>query len=320
MSCITVRSLLLAVASAALIVMTACGQEVLDGIAAVVNSDVVTFSQVRELVGPKEKQARETLKGEVLVEKIKEIRLAAINDLIDRALILQEFKTKGYTIPDYLIDERITEVVRDSFGGDRQAFLRTLSAQGFTLEKFREFQRDSVIVQEMRRMAVKGAATVSDQKVQDFYKEHAEEYSSQEEAKLRMIVIRGSPENNSRRKMMEEIRAKIVGGAEFGDLARMYSDGSEQEAYGDVGWVDRKHFNESLTKVAFALKPGQMSQIVEMAGSYYLLLCEARKQATVKPLKDVRPEIEKALLQSERQKQQQDWLLKLRKKAYIKLY
>lgn len=300
--------------------MTACGQEVLDGIAAVVNSDVVTFSQVRELVGPKEKQARETLKGEVLVEKIKEIRLAAINDLIDRALILQEFKTKGYTIPDYLIDERITEVVRDSFGGDRQAFLRTLSAQGFTLEKFREFQRDSVIVQEMRRMAVKGAATVSDQKVQDFYKEHAEEYSSQEEAKLRMIVIRGSPENNSRRKMMEEIRAKIVGGAEFGDLARMYSDGSEQEAYGDVGWVDRKHFNESLTKVAFALKPGQMSQIVEMAGSYYLLLCEARKQATVKPLKDVRPEIEKALLQSERQKQQQDWLLKLRKKAYIKLY
>ena len=51
------------------------GQEVLDGIAAVVNSEVVTFSQVRELVGPKEKQAHDTLRGNELVEKIKaEIR------------------------------------------------------------------------------------------------------------------------------------------------------------------------------------------------------------------------------------------------------
>ena len=40
----------------------------------------------------------------------------------------------------------------------------------------------------------------------------------------------------------------------------------------------------------------------------------------MKPLKDVRPEIEKTLLQGERQKQQQEWLLKLRKKAFIKLY
>lgn len=320
MTCFSVRRLLLVAAHVAILSTSALAQEVLDGIAAVVNNDVVTFSQVRELVGPKEKQARETLKGEALVEKIKEIRLSAINDLIDRALILQEFKSKGFVIPDYLIEEKIGEIIRDSFGGDRQAFLRTLSAQGFTLEKFREFQKDSVIVQEMRRQAVKGATSVSDQKIQEYYKQHTDEYTTQEEVKLRMIVIRGGPENNSRRKMMEEIREKIVGGAEFGDLARMYSDGSEQESYGDVGWINRKHFNEALTKVAFSLKPGEMSQIVELGGSYYLLFCEAKKQGSTRPLKEMRPEIEKALLANERQKQQQDWLLKLRKKAYIKLY
>lgn len=311
---------LLTFACVALVHTPLRAQEVLDGIAAVVNKDVVTFSQVRELVGPKEKQARETLKGEQLVEKIKEIRLAAINDLIDRALIIQEFKSKGFTIPEYLIDERVQEIIRDSFGGDRQAFLRTLAAQGFTIDKFRDFQRDSVIVQEMRRQANKGATSVSDAKILDYYKANAEQYSSPEEIKLRMIVIRGGPENTSRRKMIEEIREKIVAGAEFGDLARMYSDGSEQEAYGDVGWINRKHFNEELTKVVFKLKAGELSQIVELGGSYYLFFCEAKKQATVRPLKELRGEIEKALLQSERQKQQQEWLAKLRKKAYIKLY
>jgi parvulin-like peptidyl-prolyl isomerase len=299
--------------------LTLRGQEVLDGIAAVVNTEVVTFSQVRELVGPKEKQAHDTLKGNELVEKIKEIRMSAINDLIDRTLIIQEFKTKGFTIPDYFIDDRIQSIIKDEFGGDRQAFLRTLAAQGYTLEKFRDFQRDMIIVQEMRKQAVKGTNTVSDVKVNDYYKEHVEEYSQPEQIKLRMIAIRGV-DNDSRRKMIDEIRQKIVDGAEFGDLARMYSEDSTQEAYGDWGWIDRKKMNESLTKTAFALKPGEMSQVIELGGSYYLLYCEAKKASSVKPLKDVHDEIEKALLQTERQQQQQDWLQKLRRKAYIKMY
>ena len=298
---------------------TARAQEVLDGIAAVVNNEVVTFSQVRELVGPKEKQAHDTLKGQELVEKIKSIRTEAINDLIDRALIIQDFKTKGFTIPDYFIDDRIQGIIKDEFGADRQAFLRTLAAQGYTLEKFRDFQRDMIIVSEMRKQAVKGVSTVPDAKINQYYHEHVEEYSQPEQMKLRMIAIRGV-ENDSRRKMIEEIRQKISEGAEFGDLARMYSEDSSQEQYGDWGWIDRKKLNESLTKIAFSLKPGEMSQVVELGGSYYLLYCEAKKAATVKPIKDVHDEIEKALLQTERQQQQQDWLAKLRRKAYIKMY
>ena len=51
---------------------TVAGQDVLNGIAAVVNDEVITFSQVRELVGAKEQAARQQLKGEELVEKVKE--------------------------------------------------------------------------------------------------------------------------------------------------------------------------------------------------------------------------------------------------------
>ena len=107
-------------------------QEVLDGIAAVVNDDVITFSQVRELVGPAEAQARRELRGEALPAKIKEIRLKAINDLIDRQLILQEFGKNKFNIPDHFIEERVGAIVREEFGGDRSAFVRTLQAQGYT--------------------------------------------------------------------------------------------------------------------------------------------------------------------------------------------
>src|SRR5207249_303319 len=126
-------------------------QEVIDGMAAVVNGEVITFSQVRELVAQKEKVLRETLSGQELVDKIKETRLAALNDLVDRQLILQEFKKSGYSIPEYVVDEHIQRIIREEFGGDRSAFLRTLAAQGYTLAKFKELERDKIIVQAMRQ-------------------------------------------------------------------------------------------------------------------------------------------------------------------------
>jgi len=294
--------------------------QVLDGIAAVVNTDVITYSQMRDLVGEKERVVRNQLRGEELVNKIKEIRLAAINDLIDRQLILQDFKTKGFQIPDYFVDQRVSTIIREEFGGDRQAFLRTLQAQGYTLERFKQLEKDKIIVQEMRRNVIKGAININESQIADYYRDHAEQYSTPEQIKLRMLVIRGSGDNAGPRKMIEEIREKIVSGAEFGDLAKMYSQGSEQEAGGDWGWVDRKKLNEDLTKVAFSLKPGEVSKVVEVGGSYYLLFVEARKAATAKPMKDLRDEIEKALMQTERQRLQEEWIKKLRKPAYIKIY
>ena len=77
--------------------------EVIDGIAAIVNNDVVTISQVRELIGARERSLREMYRGQELEDKIKEMRLSAINDLVDRQLILQEFKKlqeKGAAIPE----------------------------------------------------------------------------------------------------------------------------------------------------------------------------------------------------------------------------
>jgi parvulin-like peptidyl-prolyl isomerase len=299
-------------------------QEVLDGVAAVVNNEVITFSQVRDLVGPKEKQIRESLKGEALMEKIKEIRLAAVNELINRQLILQEFaemKKKGANIPPHVIDEHVETIVREQFSGDKSAFIRTLQAQGFTLERFRQLEEEKVIVQAMRGQQIKGSTIVSEAKIRAYYQEHIAEFTDAEQLKLRMLVMKkGGGEGDGRLKMMQELREKIVGGAQFHDLARMYDESSNQDQGGDWGWINRKTLNEALTKAAFSLKPGEISKILDLYGNYYLLYCEAKKSATTKPYAELRETIEKKLIQEERQKQQEEWLAKLRKKAFVKIY
>jgi len=298
--------------------------EVIDGVAAVVNGDVITFSQVQEVSGPRERTLREQFTGQELIDKIKEARLGALNDLIDRQLIVQEFKKKQFNIPEYVVDDQIANIIKDDFAGDRQAFLRTLNAQGYTVNKFRDMQRDKVIVGAMRQNNVKGNFSATPQQIQAYYDANKQEFVTPEQLKLRMIVLNADPLDansaDSTRKMAEEIRDKVKGGADFATMAKTYSMDGTAESGGDWGLVDRKTLNQQLTDVAFALLPGQTSQVVQIGDSFYILFCESKKESGVIPLPEVRDGIERKLEQAQRQKATQRWLDSLREKAFIKIY
>ncbi len=302
--------------------------EVIDGVAAIVNNDVITISQVRELIGARERAMREAYRGPDLADKIKEMRLAALKDLVDRQLILQEFRKmqeKGANIPDYVVDDRVQTIIREEFGGDRAAFVRTLQAQGYTLTRFKEIEKEKIIVQAMRQAKVTDNFVVSPKQVQDFYDKNRSAYSLPEQVKLRMIVLREGNKDDigsggDKKQTAEEIRQKLAGGAEFERMAQMYSeDESTSDTGGDWGWIERNTLNEKLTQAAFALKAGGISPVIHIGDSYYILYVEARKNSSVKPLGEVRDEIERNLMQQERMKVQQRWLDTLRQKAYIKI-
>jgi peptidyl-prolyl cis-trans isomerase SurA len=302
--------------------------EVIDGIAAIVNNDVVTISQVRELIGARERSLREIYSGAELESKLNEMRLSAIKDLIDRQLILQEFKklqAKGASIPDYIVDDRVQAIIRQEFGGDRAAFVRTLQAQGYTLTRFKEIEKEKIIIQAMRQQKVDNNFVISPTQIQAYYDKNKQAYATPEQVKLRMIVIReGSsgdiPDIGSKRELAEEIREKVAKGAEFDRMAEMYSeDETTQQVGGDWGWIERNTLNEKLTNVAFSLRPGEVSPVIAIDNTYYIVTVEAKRHATIKPIGDVREEIEKNLIQQERTKAQQRWLDTLRQKAYIKI-
>jgi parvulin-like peptidyl-prolyl isomerase len=120
--------------------------------------------------------------------------------------------------------------------------------------------------------------------------------------------------------LAEEIRGKIEKGADFSKLAQMYSQDTTSQSGGDWGWIDRNTLNEELTRVAFSMKPGTVSRVFEVGGNFYLIYLESRKNATAKPLAQVRDQIQKKLLQAEQLKLQEKWIEGLRQKAYVKTF
>lgn len=295
---------------------------IVNGMAAIVNNEVITFSQVRELVVAQEKAATEMYQGKQLEDKIKEIRQAAMKDLIDRALILQEFKKKEFSIPEYYIDDAVQKIIREEFSGDRMAFLKALQAQGYSLARFRQSQKEKFIIQAMRSSKLKENYVVSPVKVRSYYEKNRETYATPEQVKLRMIVLHEGDSNtpdSSKKSMAEEIRQKIAGGAEFDRMAQMYSEDSTQDSGGDWGWVEKKTLNTALSNVAFSMKAGEMSPVIELDHSYYILMVEAIKKASTKPYTEVQHEIEQNLIEQEKLKAQERWVQGLREKAYIKI-
>ena len=297
--------------------------EVIDGIAAVVNGDIITYSQVRSLVIPREKQLRSQFTGEELVKKVKEIRELGLKDLIDRQLIIQAFKKENYQIPDHYIDQRMHEIINENFGGDRNTFIKTLEAQNYTLGEFKRMESERMIVQAMRTKNVKRDVVAAPSKIEDYYNAHREEFTAKEQVKLRMIMIPAhSSDGNAtaQKAMAEEILKKLAGGAEFDRMAQIYSEDSSRDLGGDWGWIERKTLAPPLEKVAFNLPAKRVSNIVEFSGNYYILKVEERKGGATRSLASVRDEIEKKLLQLEAQALQEKWIASLRSKAYIRTF
>jgi peptidyl-prolyl cis-trans isomerase SurA len=329
-----VRPLVFVLATAALLSVSsfcrgapAAEPQVIDGIAAVVrlegapDNDVITYSEVRGVSAPQERLLRDQYKGDELVKKITEARNEALKDLIDRQLIVQAFKKEGYQIPEHYLDQRVKDIIRENFNGDRATFIKTLQAQTFTLGEFRKLETEKMIVSAMRQHNVEVNTIVSPNKIQDYYRKHTAEFTSKEQVKLRMIMISaGTTDRAGQKAMAEEILGKLVNGAEFDRMAQIYSEDSTRDLGGDWGWVDRGTLTAQLEKIAFSLPLGKVSNIVEVGGNYYILKVEDRHGGVTRSFAEVRDEITKKLTSEEAQAMQERWIAGLRQKAYIKMY
>jgi peptidyl-prolyl cis-trans isomerase SurA len=297
--------------------------QVVDGIAAVVNGDVITFSQVRQLSAPREKLLRSQFTGQELENKLQEVRKLALKDLIDRRLIIQAFKKESFQIPDHIVDQRVHDIVRESFGGDRNTFVKTLEAQNYSLGEFKEKEMERIIVSAMRSHNVKTNYIISPTKIEDFYRKHRDLFTTKEEIKLRMIMISGQKDTGNaqaQKALAEEVLGKLASGGEFEQVAQIYSEDSTKENGGDWGWIQRNTLAAPLEKFAFNMPVGRISSIIDYAGNYYILKVEDKRGGTTKSLAEARAEIEKKLIQDEAAQIQERWIASLREKAYIRQF
>ena len=297
--------------------------ELVDAIKAVVNNGVVTYAEVEDFIAPAAQalQREYAEQPDLFRQKLGDALSDGQEQLIERQLILHDFDTEGYRLPETVVDEMVQERIRDKFG-DRITLMKTLQAQGQTYEKFRREVRDQYIVSALRaKSTAPEKIIVSPYKVETYYLVHQNDFKVEDEVKLRMIVLnKTSGDDTNTVRLAGEILAQIKGGATFQEMASVYSQDSQRSQGGDRGWVEHSVLRKELSDIAFALKPGQISDVIDMPEACYIMLVEQARPAHVKPLNDVRDDVELTLRTQAQKQLEQQWIERLKKKTFIRVF
>jgi parvulin-like peptidyl-prolyl isomerase len=294
--------------------------EVVDGVKAVVNDTVITRQQIEAFIKPAVDGLQREYAGQpdAFQQKLTGVLNDGVEQLVERQLILHDFDTAGYRMPDSYLEEMVQDRIRDQFYGDRVKLMKSLQTEGRTFESFREEVRDQAIEIFMRSKNISQGIIISPYKIETYYQAHQDDFKMEDEIKLRMIVLnKASADDTNTANLAREIRDKIKEGAAFADMASVYSQDAQRSHGGDRGWIERSVLRQELADAAFALKPGQVSDVIETPETCYLMLVEQTRPSHVKPLNDVRDEIEKSLRAQEQARLEKQWIAKLKAKSFI---
>lgn len=293
-----------------------------DGIAALVNDDVITFSDVQNALGETEQELSQSYRGNELADKIRDARKDALEQLIERRLIIQDFKKRGGTIPDNIVEDEVQLIIDEHYGKDRSLFIKTLEALGLSLETFKDRICDKVTVRYMQSKEVSSETIIiSPYKIEQYYKDHLADFSEGEKVKLRMIYIKKvAGEEKDQKRMAHEILTKLNTGTDFATLASIYSEDSKSDEGGEYGFIGKDTLRKELTDAAFNLKIGHFSPVIETDDGFYIMQVQEKKDAKVTSLADARDLIERLLIAEEKKRLQAVWIARLKRRAYIRTY
>jgi len=169
--------------------------------------------------------------------------------------------------------------------------------------------------------------SVTDEDILTYYKTHQDEFKVKEQVLARHILItvdtNASEEDKKKaRAKAEDLLKRVKAGEDFAKLATEFSDDPSGKAKGgDLGYFSRGRMVKEFEDVAFALKPGEVSDIVTTKYGYHIIKVTDKKGEEILPLESIMKErIRKKLLEDFRQAKIKEFIDKAIKDAGVEFY
>lgn len=294
-----------------------------NGIAAMAEGQIITVEELRLELEPIIPRLRvESSNAQEFSRRIDELSKEVLQNMIDRIIIVKAAEEKGILIPPSYIDQEYDEVISRDFGGDRGRFLEYLKQRGETTRDFRADIYKRVVVNAMRAETRRSQSEISPERIEDFYVKNKLRFYQGEAMHLRQIILTPLADEGlvPLRQTAKQVISELDSGANFGDIARKYSQDEMSRRGGDWGWIERKDIRKELGDIAFGLEPGTHSQPIELSGTIFILYAENIREEMIQPISQVRDIIENVLVGEIARETQEKWLNDLRNEAYVRYF
>ncbi len=286
----------------------------LDKVVAVVNSEVITWSELYKAMEFEASQSVKAMSEQERRKIFKQSEKVFLENLIDMRLLLQEAKKSNIGATDDEV-KKTMEAIRTKYGMTEEGFKDALTKEGFTIEEYKKKLSEQIIMNRLVDLEVRSKIVVTDDEVNTYLEKNKGAAAAEEGYKISHILIRKGDDPAKAEEKAAEVYEKIKAGENFAEAARKYSDDPSAKTGGDLGFINKADLSKEFLAAVSSLKPGEVSKpFMTNKGINIVLLENSRIFNSPAELKQAL----KDKLYAERfDKEYKSWIKGLRQKAYV---
>lgn len=331
------RSFLLPFSALFLLALPLTADTVIEEIVVRVNNDIITRSEYQRSREQLRSELREKFNSAEADAKFTDKARDTLRDLIDQDLLVQKGKDLGINADTEVI-KRLDEMRKQMNLATMEDLEKAAQQQGISFEDFKQNLRNQIVTQQVIAKEVGSKMQITPEEIQTYYDSHKQELERPEEVRLSEILIPTTPKAAGEseqaadqkdaipptpeqlaaaEKKANELLQSIRKGTKFDEVAKKSSEGPTAAQGGDLGYFKRGMLAKELEDKTFAMKPGDISDVIRTKQGFIVLKVTERQQAGLPPLKDVQEDIQQAIYLEKLQPELRTYLTRLREDAYI---
>jgi peptidyl-prolyl cis-trans isomerase C len=234
---------------------------------------------------------------QIPAERRDEILRGALDQLVVYTLLSQESRNRGIKVEETEIDQKVQQL-RAKFP-NQEAFAKALTDRGMTMDGLKHDARVDISVTKLMEAEVATEPAPSDEDAKTFYEKNPDRFKQGEKVRASHILIKVDQKappaaKQQARTKIDAILKQAKAGGDFAKLAQEHSQDGSAAQGGDLNYFTREQMVPEFAKVAFELKPGEISDVVETQFGYHIIKVEAHGMM---PFADVKPQLDKTLHQ-----------------------
>lgn len=296
--------------------------ELVDRIAAVVNNDVITLSEVETRIAPDAQKLRSEPDAAKRAEARTVLVKRGLELLIGEKLMETQVRELNIEVADSEIEMGMDDVKKQNNITSEQ-FEGLLAQEGYTLASYKAFMRKHLARLKLVNLKVRSKVKISDEDLKAEYARWSHDEANEFEVHARHLLVQVAPKATP--EQIEVARLKAVGlmeearkpGTDFAALAKKKSEGPSAADGGDLGFFKRGVMVAEFEKAAFTLPVGGISEPIRTKFGWHVLKVEERKSLSAPPLDEVKEQLRDKMLRGQLEKYTEQYVQELRAAAVV---
>jgi len=290
----------------------------LDRVVAVVNQDVITWSELYKAMEADASPKMKELQKDEQRKVFKENEAVFLETLINLRLQLQEAKNAGIRVSDEELQGAI-DSIKKKYSMSDDAFNESLKQEGLTFAEYKKRLWEQIVISKLVNSQIRNKIVVTDEDLNKFVAENKEVLENTESYGISQILLKKQKDVDNRKleEKADDLLKKIEQGESFSDLAKQYSEDPSAKAGGDLGLLKKSQLNKNFTDIISQMKPGDVSKPFWTENGLHIIKLESRTEVKNKgeALEEARERLNNKLFRE----RYNAWIKSLREKSFIEV-